>query len=498
LENIIIRIIEKLFIIYFASYFLIDILLFIIFLVSFRSDKRKYEVEIEYNEFFKKASVIVPAYNEEVSIIHCIHMLEELDYPDFEIIIVNDGSADNTTHTLLKSFNFHPLEKTYDCSLNTAKILNVYSCEKGKIILIDKVNGGKADAINAGINFSTGEFICTIDADSILDISSLRKVVMPMLMDKRVFVSGGQLAVSNETVLKDNRIENFKMPKNIWVLWQIVEYIKSFLVSRIGLSKFNSLLIMSGAFSLYKRKDLLNIGGFLTITNNHKYIREIFKSPKNTVCEDMEIVVRLWRYYHEHKMNGRVVYLPKPLCWTEVPDNSKNLYKQRVRWHLGLAECLYMHGKMFFDPAYYSTGLIAYPYYIFLELLSPVIKILALVFIVVVGLQGLINTKWVLLMILFITLTTALITSIITVFVERWSEKQATGNRDALRYKTIVDWIKLLFVSIIGDFSYSFFKIFAQSKGIIDFARKKSEWNKFERRGIRKIFTEPSEVNIKL
>jgi len=255
---------------------------------------------------------------------------------------------------------------------------------------------------------------------------------------------------------------------------------------------------MSGAFSLYKRTDLLNIGGFLTIINNHKYIREIFKSPKNTVCEDMEIVVRLWRYYHEHKMNGRVVYLPKPLCWTEVPDNLKNLYKQRVRWHLGLAECLYMHRKMFFDPAYYSTGLIAYPYYIFLELLSPVIKILALVFIVVVGLQGLINTKWVLLMILFITLTTALITSIITVFVERWSEKQATGNRDALRYKTIGDWIKLLFVSIIGDFSYSFFKILVQFKGIIDFVREKSEWNKFERRGIRKILTEPSEVNIKL
>ncbi|MEO6695240.1 MAG: glycosyltransferase [Ignavibacteria bacterium] len=494
MENTIIRIIEKLFIVYFVSYFLIDIFLFIIFLATFRSDKKKYEVEIEYDEFFKKASVIVPAFNEEVSIIHCIHMLETLDYPDFEIIIVNDGSKDNTVQTLLNSFDFHPVKEKYDCGLNTALVLEVYSCEEGKIILIDKINGGKADAINAGINFSTGEFICTIDADSILDNSSLRKVVMPMLMDKRVFVSGGQLAVSNDTIIKDNRIVNFKMPGNIWVLWQIIEYIKSFLVSRIGLSKINSLLIMSGAFSVYRRKDILNIGGFLTITNDHPYIRKIFKTPRNTVCEDMEIVVRLWRFYHEHKMNGRVVYLPKPLCWTEVPDNYRNLFKQRARWHLGLAECLFMHRKMFFDPAYYTTGLIAYPYYIFLELMSPVIKILAFVFIMVVGIQGLLNTQWVLLMLLAITLTTALITSIITVFIERWSEEQATGNRDALRYKTIGDWIKLLFVSIIGDFSYSFFKVFAQLKGIIDFSREKSDWNKFERRGIQRIVTKPTEV----
>lgn len=495
MENLLIRIIEKLFIVYFVGYFLIDLILFFIFLYFFNSDKKKYEVGIELNEFFKKATVIVPAYNEEVSIIQCIDMLNKLDYPEFEIIIVNDGSTDDTLNKLLNLFNFKIFGREAEKNINTAEIRSVYIYGEGKIILIDKVNGGKADSINAGINYSTGDFICTVDADSILDEGSLKKVVMPMLIDKRVFVTGGQIAISNETVIENNKIVNFKMPHNIWVLWQISEYIKSFLVSRISLSKLNSLLIMSGAFSVYRRKDLLNIGGFLTSRNNHIYLKEIFNSEKETVCEDMEIVVRLWRYYHENNMPGRVVYLAKPLCWTEAPDNSKNLYKQRSRWHLGLAECLFMHSKMLFDPKYYSTGLLAFPYYLFFELFSPVIKLSALIFIIYVSLLGLINVNWVLLMALLITLTSGLITSITTVIIERWSERQAVRNRDALRYKSFADWLKLLIVSIIGDFSYSFFKIFAQFKGLSDFARQKSEWNKFERRGIQKVVSPAAKSN---
>lgn len=497
MENIIIRVIEKLFILYFLGYFLIDIALFIIFLVTFHSDKKKYDVSFKEIDPLHRVTVIVPAYNEEVSILHCIHMLKKLDYPDFEIIIINDGSTDKTKETLLNSISFKPVEINITDTINTADVKDVYSTEDEKILFINKVNGGKADSINAGINYSSGEFICTIDADSILDRNSLKAVVTPMIMDSSVIVTGGQLAVSNDTVIENNKIVNFRMPHNIWVLWQITEYIKSFLVSRIGLSKINSLLIMSGAFSLYRRNDLLNTGGFLTSVNNHSYIRNIFKEEKSTVCEDMEIVVRLSRYYLENNKKGRVVFLPKPLCWTEVPDNYANLYKQRSRWQLGLAECLFMHSRMFFDPRYKATGMLAFPYYFFLEFLSPIIKIFAFAFIAFVGIQGLINLKWVMFMLLFITVTTALITSIITVFIERWSEKQATGNRDALRYKSAGDWIKLIISSIIGDFSYSFFKIFAQLKGTLDFIRKKSDWNKFERRGIKKVDV-PGTSEIKL
>ncbi|MBK8553374.1 MAG: glycosyltransferase family 2 protein [Ignavibacteria bacterium] len=165
MENLIARVIEKLFIIYFTSYFLIDFLLFLVFLFSFNSVKKKYETEDETSSYYTKASIIVPAYNEEVSIVQCINMLSKLDYPDFEIIIVNDGSKDNTVQTLLNSFNFKVSDSGYKNIISTAEVKSVYNLNNGKVILIDKSNGGKADAINAGINISKGDFVCTIDAD---------------------------------------------------------------------------------------------------------------------------------------------------------------------------------------------------------------------------------------------------------------------------------------------------------------------------------------------
>lgn len=484
MENYFIRIVEKLFIIYFLGYFAFDLLLFIIFLFTFRKESKH-----DTGKTLPKASIIVPAYNEEVSIVNCIKMLDNLDYPDFEIIVVNDGSSDDTAGVLMKEFEFIPYEKISIRHLNTMELMSVYTANEGKLILINKKNGGKADSINAGINHSSGEFICTIDADSILDRESLKRVVVELVEDGRVFVAGGQIAVANDTVIDNGRVMNARMPSNVLVLWQITEYIKSFLVSRIGLSKLNSILIMSGAFSVFRRKDLMNVGGFLTEVNNSEYVTGLFGSAKATVCEDMEIVVRLWRFYHEKNMKARAVYLAKPLCWTEVPDNFKNLFKQRARWHLGLAESISLHKTMMFDPRYKMTGIVALPFYFFFELISPLIKMASLVFIIYVSLQGLINLQWVLLMGLMITVSAALIMSVVTVFIENWSEKQGSENHNAMRYKTFFDWIRLIFFSIIGDFTYAFFRIFAQIKGLIDFSRSKSEWNKFERKGVKNIDT---------
>ncbi|MBK8553376.1 MAG: glycosyltransferase family 2 protein, partial [Ignavibacteria bacterium] len=162
---------------------------------------------------------------------------------------------------------------------------------------------------------------------------------------------------------------------------------------------------------------MLNIGGFLNLKNDHKYIRKMFGTEKSTVCEDMEIVVRLWRYYYENKLHGRIVYLAKPLCWTEVPDNSKNIFKQRSRWHQGLAECLFLHSKMLFDPKYLTIGLLAFPYYFFFELISPLVKAASIIFLIYASVMGLININWILMMLILITLTTGLITSVTTVIV---------------------------------------------------------------------------------
>ncbi|HNW98821.1 MAG TPA: glycosyltransferase [Bacteroidales bacterium] len=479
------RILEKLVIIYFSLYFIIDLFLFISSLFIHRKIRKKENTNYNYNSY--SISIIVPAYNEEVSIVDCIKMLANVDYENFEIIVVNDGSKDNTFKKMLEAFSLTEIEFNLHTKIKTNTIRNVYRDIDNKIILINKVNGGKADSVNAGINLSTKDYICTIDADSILDDQALKKVIQPMIDNKFNFVTGGFLATSNDLVISNNKVVNHKMPKNIWVLWQIVEYIKSFMIARLSLSKVNMLLIMSGAFSLFKKKDLLAVGGFLSEYNNHPYILKSLGAKHKTVCEDMEIVIRLWRYYKENKIKGKASFLPDPVCWTEVPDNYKNLFKQRSRWHQGLGESLKIHRKIMFEPSYGTIGLLAMPYYFFFEFLSPFIKLFSLTFLIALSIFDVIDAEWMLLLLISILLITTIIMSVITVLLEAKSKTEITVNRKTLRYNTFTDWVWLLTTSIIGSFSYEFFKVAAQFKGIINIIQNKNEWNKFERKGLNTI-----------
>ncbi len=480
---LILRIIEKILIIYFTGYFIIDIALYVYSIFIFRNKKKANNETLDYSNHF--VSIIVPAYNEEVSIVACTQMLLELDYPNYEVIIVNDGSKDQTIGTLNTHFNFEEIDKKFVPELVTKSIRTISRTKSKNLILIDKENGGKADSVNAGINFSNGNFICTIDADSILDSNALKEVVRPFILDPNTIVSGGQLAASNDLILEHNKVISSKTPTNIWVIWQIIEYIKSFMISRIGLSKIDALLIMSGAFSLYKKDDLLQIGGFLTTINTHPYIKETIGLGKQTVCEDMEIVVRLYQFYRDKKMKPKTVFLPEPVCWTEVPDSGKNLYKQRSRWHQGLAETLKIHRKMILEPRYGMTGLVGLPYYFFFELFSPLIKVFSLIFIIISAYYGTINLQWVAMLIISVMLVTAIIMSSITAIIENWSQKQNAVSRDALRYKSFKDWLWLIVAGIIAEFTYSFYKIAAQITGLISFLKGKSDWNKFERKGLK-------------
>lgn len=481
------RIIEKILTIYFILYLIIDIGLFLYSFIAFR--KRKPKPPTEHNEAWTDhpVTIIVPAYNEEVSIVHCTQMLLQLDYPNYEIIVVNDGSTDQTIEKLKDSFVLLEQPISSDCTLNTEPILCIYKANGSNLKVLDKKNGGKADSLNAAINYATGRYICTIDADSILDNQALKSIVRPFIQNKKTMVTGGQLAASNDVVLKDNRVVSSKIPTNIWVLWQIIEYIKSFLVSRLGLSRLNALLLMSGAFSLYRRDELFAVGGFLSKQNNHPYITANLGEGLHTVCEDMEIVVRLFRYRHQQKQKAKAVFLANPVCWTEMPSSGRNIFKQRARWHQGLTETLQIHKAMILEPRYGVTGLVGLPYYFFFEMLAPVIKLLAVIFIIVSIFLDILNAQWVLLMLLAIMVLTAVITSSITVIVESWSKKQSSTNRDALRYKTFKDWLILILAGIIGEFSYSFFKQAAQLKGFINFLGKKDDWKKFERKGIQQL-----------
>ena len=479
------RLIEKILIIYFTLYFVIDIALYVYSIYRYFARNNSKDENLAYADY--PISIIVPAYNEEVSLVDCVNMLAELDYPNFEIIVVNDGSKDNTMKVLEQSYDLQEIHKEDRSVLDAQKVKNFYQVKGKNILILDKENGGKADAINAGINFCNGDYICTIDADSILDDKALKQVIKPFIKNKNTIVTGGQLAVANDVVLQNNKVVNSKVPKNIWVQWQIIEYVKSFMISRIGLSKINALLIMSGAFSVFKKEDILNVGGFLSKINTHPYIESIMGAGNQTVCEDMEIVVRLWRYKKEHDLKAKAEFIPEAICWTEVPEKPQNLYKQRSRWHQGLGETLKLHRKMLFEPKYGVTGLIGLPYYLVFEFLSPLIKLLSLAFVVMAAVYGVINLKWVMLLLVSVMLTTAIIMSSITVVIEYWSQKNAESNRDALRYKSFWDWIWLLFSGILAEFTYAFYKIAAQIDGILNFMKKKHDWKKFERKGIQNV-----------
>ncbi|HIE15651.1 MAG TPA: glycosyltransferase family 2 protein [Bacteroidales bacterium] len=479
------RIIEKILIIYFTIYFVIDILLYFYSVITFFFRKQENDENFDFQNH--SVSIIVPAYNEAVSIVTCTNMLAELDYPNFEIIVVNDGSKDQTMQVLKKNYELIETKKKETDLLKTQEVMHSYIAGGKNILILDKKNGGKADAINAGINYATGNYICTIDADSVLDQQALKSVIKPFIKNKNTIVTGGQLAVANDVRLQNNKVINSKVPQNIWVQWQIIEYIKSFLISRIALSKIDALLIMSGAFSLFKKEDLLQIGGFLSKKNTHFYIEKHIGLGKQTVCEDMEVVVRLWKFKHDKNEKAKAKFLPEPICWTEVPDNPNSLYKQRSRWHQGLGETLKMHKDMIFEPKYGVTGLAGLPYYLFFEFLSPVVKLFSIVFIIVAARYGVLNPVWITLLLISVMLTTAIITSSITAIIEYWSKKNAQANRDALRYKTFWDWIWLIFTGILAEFSYSFFKIAAQITGIINFVSRKHDWKKFDRKGIENI-----------
>jgi len=475
------RIIENLLIIYYLSYFVIDWLFFAVFLINIRKEK----ISISTTEEFKKhsVSIIVPAYNEEITILDSIKMLLSLDYPNYEVIVVNDGSTDETMHNLLNNFDLREFKFSNCNTLTTKSVNKCYKSKDLRLIVMDKTNGGKADSINVGINLASNKYICTIDADSILDKTALKQTVQPFIDDPDLFVSGGQLAVANGVALKNNLVYSSKLPSNIWVQWQIVEYMKSFLISRYSLSKMNAIVVMSGAFSLYKRDDLLAVGGFLTAHNDSKYIESSCGLGKQTVCEDMEIVVRLWRYFIEKKQIAKARFLPHPLCWTEVPDNPNFLLRQRNRWHRGLAETLTIHKDMIFEPEFKRIGTFALPYFLLFELLAPIVKLFTLFFIITAIILGSINQQWILLALLFTTIVSTLITSLGSVIIEQWAINKRLASRDALRYKTTGDWLRLILMSVLGDFTYVPFRIYAQLTGLKDFINKKNEWYKFARTG---------------
>ena len=290
-------------------------------------------IEILPTPLVKPVSIIAPAFNEENSIVQSVTNLLSLDYPVYEVIVVNDGSTDATLQKLIEHFRLKRVNLVFRKVLETKPIRGVYlNPDYPRLVVVDKENGKKADALNAGLNLSRYPLFCAVDSDSVLDRDALQKVVRPFLEDPaRTVAAGGIIRLSNGCVIERGQLKKMAVPKNILVRFQIIEYLRAFLGGRTGLSALNSLLIISGAFGIFRKDVVMAIGGY----------------RKNTVGEDMDLVVRMRRYLHEKKQKFRVRFLPDPICWTEAPSNLRSLANQRNRWHRGLIETMLASRRCF-------------------------------------------------------------------------------------------------------------------------------------------------------
>lgn len=483
---ILFQIIENLLILYYSTIFAAELYLLLLFVIVWRRGKQDY---LARETKLPGISILVPAYNESVTIVSCIKSLLALDYPTFEVIVVNDGSTDSTLETLKTAFELrYDPDFTYSDAFGTLKPLAIYRTNNNSCLLVvDKHNGGKADSLNVGLNLSQYDYCCSVDADSLLDTQALKSIIAPFIGQdgEKIAMVGGALAVANDSTIRNNSIDAGGIPKSTWVRFQAIEYLRSFWVNRVGLSRYNLLLILSGAFALFKKTIIQNAGGFFSPYNRHPYLTSIAKGSKGTVCEDMEIVVRIRRYLREKGLPDKAIYLPWPICWTEVPGKLSSLAKQRNRWHRGLFETIWIHRNIIFDPHYKVLGLVALPYYLIFEALSPIIRVFTYIFLGFLIWTGRIHSLFTLLLLLFVVITGALSLGMATMAIESWAQKYSKIHLKALRYRSLGDWLKLLWAALLLDIFFGTMRNLWQLAGTIDFFRGAKKWGNPSRIGLK-------------
>ncbi len=318
-----------------------------------------------YSGIEPPVSIIVPAYNEEKTIVQSIKSLLQLDYPDFEILVINDGSSDGTLATLQSEFALQPFPEAYWARLKSNPVRTIYrSPLHTNLRIIDKENGGKADALNVGLNAARYPLFCAVDADSILQRNSLRRVLEPFLEDPHTVASGGTVRVANGCEVSGGFMTRIDVPKKMLPLIQTVEYLRAFLFGRLGWTVFNSVLVISGAFGLFRKEAVIEAGGYKI----------------KTIGEDMEVVVRLHRLFRARKKPYSVHFTPEPVCWTEAPESLKVLRNQRIRWQRGLAESLVLNRALLFSRNGGGPGWLAFTFMAIFEWWGPLFEILASLF----------------------------------------------------------------------------------------------------------------------
>jgi cellulose synthase/poly-beta-1,6-N-acetylglucosamine synthase-like glycosyltransferase len=409
-----------------------------------------------------RISILAPAYNEEATIEASLRALLALEYPRLEVIVISDGSKDRTMDVLVERFDLVPVKMIYEQRVKTKPVRKLYrSATHPGLVVVDKENGGKADALNVGLCFAQSELVCAMDADTLIESDGLQRMIRPFLHATDVVATGGTIRVVNGSEVRSGRVLRTRVPTHLLAGLQVVEYLRAFLFGRLGWNRLGGNIIISGAFGLFRREAVLGAGGYL----------------HDTVGEDMELVLRLKRLSYENGGPGRIAFVPDPVAWTEVPESLSVLGRQRDRWHRGLADVLWRHRGMFLNPRYGVTGLFVYPYYVFAELLAPVIEAAGIISLVVGLAFGVVD--WNFAGLFYLTaygLGTAF--TAFTLILEDVSFH---------RYETFRDRLLLFWWTLIENLGYRQLTVYWRLRGLWKFLRGRKEWGAMERKGFSPV-----------
>lgn len=438
-----------------------------LFLLAFRKVKREDKLDRrESTEDFLRnqntypVSILVPAYNEEVGVVSTVRSLLALEYPEKEIIVIDDGSKDETAQRMIEAFQMVSISYAVRTHIQTAEIEAIYQSSIFPYIrLIKKENGGKADALNAGVNLASYPYFCAIDGDSILENDGLLKTMKPIIeSDGQIIVTGGSVRIANGSTISRSKVETIGLPSSPIVMMQIIEYFRAFLIGRLALSHLNILLIVSGAFGVFNKERVIQAGGY----------------NRNTVGEDMELVVRLHRLLKEEKSKQRIEYIPDPVCWTEAPETLGVLRSQRIRWQRGLFETLWSHRKMMLNPKYGAIGMFSMPYFLLIELLGAVFEFFGY-FIIFGGFFFSLVDPNVAGVLFLVTIFYGSLISALAVLLEELTLH---------KYPKVSHLMRLYFWALTETFWYRPLMILWRVQGLFAVFQKKANWGDMKRKGI--------------
>jgi cellulose synthase/poly-beta-1,6-N-acetylglucosamine synthase-like glycosyltransferase len=404
-------------------------------------------------------SVLAPAYNEARTVSDSVRSLLTLRYPSLEVVVVNDGSSDGTLDVLRRDFDLVAIDAAaLRRRLDAAPVRGLYRSRRTPaLVVVDKENGGKADALNVALDVASGELVCAIDSDTLVEADALQRMIRPFLVDDAALAVGGTIRAVNGCEVRAGRVVRQRAPRRLVEALQAVEYLRAFMAGRLGWNRLGGNLVISGAFGLFRREPMIAAGGY----------------EHETVGEDMEVVVRMRRLARERGTGDHVIFVPDPVAWTEVPSTLRVLARQRDRWHRGLADVLRRHMRMVLNPRYGVLGLFVMPYFLFVELLAPVLEIVGVAAVALGLAWGVVNIQFALLFVA-VAYGFSLVLNAFTLALEEWTYRG---------YGRLGDRLYLMLVSLVEGLGYRQLTAIWRLRGLARYGRGSREWGVMTRQG---------------